>query len=73
MLKPDSLTMLEPLKDPVVSAWNPDTGELGPLTDQERTKARIEETVAWYQTAHDLFRRGRLKEKTVMLRHEAER
>lgn len=73
MLKPDSLTMLEPLKDPVVSAWNPDTGELGPLTDQERTKARIEETIAWYQTAHDLFRSGRLKEKTVMLRHEAER
>ena len=73
MLKPDSLTMLEPLKEPVVTAWNPDTGELGPLADREGTGTRIEEAVAWYQTAHDLFRSGRLKEKTVMLRHEAER
>lgn len=65
-LTPDSLVTLEPLHTPVVNAWSFSTSRPGPVLEGKQSEILADKAVADYQSAHDLFRNGRLKEELVM-------
>ena len=64
-LTPDSLVTLEPLQKPAVNAWS-FSAEPGSSLQGDSAKPLAAEAVAEYQTAHDLFNDGRLREETVL-------
>ena len=64
-LTPDSLVTLEPLQKPAATTWSFSSGTGAPLQG-DRADALVAEAVADYQTAHDLFSSGRLKEEAVL-------
>ncbi len=64
-LTPDSLVTLEPLKTPSAEAWTFPDGT-GQALDRARADDLIQQAEADYQSAHDLFRSGRLKEEAVL-------
>lgn len=64
-LTPDSLVALEPLQKPAASAWT-FSAEPGAPIEGDRADDLVAAAVADYQTAHDLFNSGRLKEEAVL-------
>lgn len=64
-LTPDSLVTLEPLQKPAVNAWS-FSAEPGSSLQGDSAKPLAAEAVAEYQTAHDLFNDGRLREEAVL-------
>ena len=66
LLKPDSLTVLEPLHAPVTGVPDADGRTLRPLEDNKQAEKLVDETIAWYQSAHDLYKRGALKENVLL-------
>ncbi len=68
LLKPDSLTVLEPLRAPVTVIPDADGKTLRPLENKTQTEKLVDETISWYQSAHDLYKRGSLKENVFLQR-----
>ena len=64
-LTPDSLVALEPLQKPAADAWT-FSAEPGAPIEGDRADDLVAAAVADYQTAHDLFTSGRLKEEAVL-------
>ena len=58
--------MLEPLHAPVTGVPDADGRTLRPLEDNKQAEKLVDETVAWYQSAHDLYKRGALKENALL-------
>ena len=64
-LTPDSLVTMEPLKKPSVNAWTfPDM--IGSDLTAEKAGSMTDRAIADYQSAHDLFKNGGLKEQSVL-------
>lgn len=64
-LTPDSLAILAPVEQTGAFSWSfPD--HLGPALGSDRAEALTARAEADYQSAHDLFKNGRLKEQTVL-------
>ena len=64
-MRMNSLVALEPLQKPAASAWT-FSAEPGAPIEGDRADDLVAAAVADYQTAHDLFNSGRLKEEAVL-------